>query len=98
MRFLRQEYWSGLPFPSPGDLSDPEIEPGSLTLQAESLPTELPGNVIFMYIHHNKHSLGLEDPLEKKIANHPSIPAWTIPWTEEPGGLQSMRLQESDTI
>ena len=92
------EYWSGLPFPSPGDLSDPEIEPGSLALQAESLPTELPGNVIFMYIHHNKHSLGLEDPLEKKMANHPSIPAWKIPWTEEPGGLQSMRLQESDTI
>ena len=33
MEFSRQEYWSGLPFPSPGDLPDPGIEPGSLTLQ-----------------------------------------------------------------
>ena len=41
--FSRQEYWSGLPFPSPGDLSDPGNEPGSPTLQADSLPTELPG-------------------------------------------------------
>ena len=37
----RQEYWSGLPFPSPGDLSDPGIEPRSPALQADSLPTEL---------------------------------------------------------
>ena len=41
MGFSRQEYWSGLPFPSPGDLPDPGIEPGSPTLQADSLPTEL---------------------------------------------------------
>ena len=38
-------------------------------------------------------SLGQEDPLEKGMAGHPSIPAWRIPWTEEPGGLQSMGLQ-----
>ena len=41
MGFPRQEYWSGLPFPSPGDLPDPGIEPGSPALQADSLPTEL---------------------------------------------------------
>ena len=35
-------------------------------------------------------SLGQEDPLEKKMAIHPSIIAWRIPWAEEPGGLQSM--------
>ena len=35
-------------------------------------------------------SLGREDPLEKEMATHSSIPAWRIPWTEEPGGLQSM--------
>ena len=35
-------------------------------------------------------SLGLEDPLEEEMATHPSILAWEIPWTEEPGGLQSM--------
>ena len=38
--FPRQEYWSGLPFPSPGDLPDPGIELGSPALQAGSLPTE----------------------------------------------------------
>ena len=41
--FSRQEYWSGLPFPSPGDLPNPGIETRSLALQADSLPTELPG-------------------------------------------------------
>ena len=42
-------------------------------------------------------SLGQEDPLEKQMANHSSILAWEIPWTEEPSGLQSMGSQESDT-
>jgi len=37
MAFPRQEYWSGLPFPSPGDLPDPGIKPGSPALQADSL-------------------------------------------------------------
>ena len=41
MGFLRQEYWSGLPFPSPGDLPDPGIEPRSPTLQADTLPTTM---------------------------------------------------------
>ena len=38
-------------------------------------------------------SLGWEDPLEEEMAIHPSILAWKIPWTEEPGGLQSMGSQ-----
>ena len=38
-------------------------------------------------------SLGREDLLEKEMATHSSIPAWRIPWTEEPGGLQSIGLQ-----
>ena len=37
--------------------------------------------------------LGWEDPLEEEMATHSSILAWEIPWTEEPGGLRSMRLQ-----
>ena len=41
MGFSRQEYWSGSPFPSPGDLPDPGIEPASPALQADDLPTEL---------------------------------------------------------
>ena len=43
MGFSRQGYWSGLPFPSPGDLPDPGIKLVSPALQADSLPTELPG-------------------------------------------------------
>ena len=38
-------------------------------------------------------SLGQEDPLEEGMATHSSIPAWRIPWTEEPGGLQSIGSQ-----
>ena len=43
MEFSRQEYWSGLPLPSPGHLPDPGIEPGSPALQVGSLPSEPPG-------------------------------------------------------
>ena len=39
MEFSKQEYWSGKPFPSPGDVPDPRIEPGSPGLQAHSLPS-----------------------------------------------------------
>ena len=97
MGFSRQEYWSGLPFPSPGDLPDSGIEPVSPAfpaLQADSLPTEFSGS------SDNKASactaetpvcsLGREDPLEKEMAAHSSTLAWKIPWTEEPGRLQSM--------
>ena len=44
MGFSRQEYWNGLPFPSPGNLPDPGIKPGSPALQADSLPSEPLGN------------------------------------------------------
>ena len=47
MEFFRQEYWSGLPFPSPGDLPDPGIEPGSPALHADSLPSEPQGSPDF---------------------------------------------------
>ena len=48
MGFSRQEYWSGLPFPSPGDLPDPGIKPSSPALQADSLPNELRGKSLSM--------------------------------------------------
>ena len=41
--------------------------------------------------------LGQEDPLDKKMATHSSVLVWRIPWTEAPGGLRSMGLQELDT-
>ena len=45
-----QEYWRGQPIPSPGDLPDPGIEPGSPALRVDSLPAELPGKPIYYYI------------------------------------------------
>ena len=54
MGFSRQEYWSGLPFPSPRDLSDPGVEPGFLALEADALTSEPPGkpqykvNILFI--------------------------------------------------
>ena len=46
MGFSRQEYWSELPFPSPGDLPDPEIEPMSPALEADALTSEPPGKML----------------------------------------------------
>ena len=48
MGFSRQDYWSGLPFPSPGDLPQPGIKAGSPALQADSEPFELPGKPIYL--------------------------------------------------
>ena len=51
MGFSRQEYWSGVPFPSPGDLPDPGIKPGSPALQADSLLSEPPGKLWLLNIY-----------------------------------------------
>ena len=51
MGFSRQEYWTGLPFPSLGDLSDSRTEPASPALQADSLPFEPPGKPRHMYTY-----------------------------------------------
>ena len=53
MGFSKQEHWSGLPFPFPGDLPDPEIKPGSPAFQADSLPTELRGKITVIWGHRN---------------------------------------------
>ena len=47
MGFSRQEYWTGLPFPSPGDLPDPGIEPESPALEADALISEPPGKTLY---------------------------------------------------
>ena len=62
------------------------MEPGA------SLVAQMVKNLPAMPETHVR-SLGQEDPLEKEMAAHSSILAWRIPWTEEPGGLQSMGLQ-----
>ena len=54
MGFSRQEYRSVLPFPSPGDLPDPGIEPGSPTLQADALPSEPPGKILLNQKENNE--------------------------------------------
>ena len=96
MGFSRQEYWSGLPSPSPGDLPDPAIEPESPALQADSLPLIHRGrlyiihiqmyNVIYIYISH----IIL---FYVYMATNCSILAWGTPRTEEPSGLLSMGSQ-----
>ena len=55
MGFSRQQCWSGLPFPSPGDLPNPEIEPGSPTLQADSLLSELSGKLLLLLLSRFSH-------------------------------------------
>ena len=67
MAFPRQEYWSGLLFPSPGDLPTPSIEPGSPALQADYLPTELQGN------HDKTPAPNNEDGLQQMILQYGSI-------------------------
>ena len=93
MRFSTQEYWNGLPFPSPRDLLDPGIKPASpyilcisrwVAQKLKHLPAMQETWV---------RSLGQGDLLEKEMATRSSILAWIIPWKEEPGGLQSMGLQ-----
>ena len=56
MGFSKQEYWSGEPFPSPGDLPNPRIKPRSLTLQADSLPSEPRGKSLSVYTHTHTHT------------------------------------------
>ena len=50
MEFSRQEYWSGLPVPFPGDLPDPGVEPGSPALLTDVLPSEPPGKLMTYYL------------------------------------------------
>ena len=65
----------------------------SPALQVDSLPTELSGKPMQEIQKMWVQSLGEEDPLEEGIATLSSILVWRFPWTEEPGGLQSMGSQ-----
>ena len=90
MGFSRQAYWSGLSFPSPGDLPDPGIEPGSPALQADSLLSESPGKPLIImtilltracYLHFKVEETEAEDvmpPQEKGarlVCLYSSVPA-----------------------
>ena len=101
--FSRREYWSGLPFPSPGDLPDPGIEPRSPALQAVSLPTDLqgkPNNIILnplVYVgvlgglngKESTCSAGDQGSIPESLSSI-SIILWRMPWTEEPGRLHTV--------
>ena len=68
MGFSRQEYWSGLPFPSPGDLPDTGIEPGFPTLQTDSLSSEPQGSPLIKVIC--KRLVGPPKSLDKMFSRH----------------------------
>ena len=75
MEFSRQEYWSGSPFPSPGELLDPGIKSGSSALQADSLPLEPPGKqqptpVFLPGKSHGERSLADYSPWGHKRIRH----------------------------
>ena len=58
-------------------------------MKSKSFPGGSDGKESTCSVGNPVQSLGLEDPLEKEMATHSSILAWRIPWTEEPGGIQS---------
>ena len=75
MGFPRQEYWSGLPFLSPGNLPDPGTEPGSSTLQADSLPSESPGKPeLCLLIPPTHKTLGLSVTVALRKGPRENIP------------------------
>ena len=65
MGFSRQENWRGLPFPSPGDVPDPGIEPGSPILEADALTSEPPGKPYAVYV--GEYSASYQFPLQTAI-------------------------------
>ena len=74
--FSRQEFWSGLPLPSPGGLPNPGIKPGSSALQADSLQSEPPGKPFTVYIFVQMHML-CHAVLTHSVASDPATP-WTV--------------------
>ena len=77
MGFFRQEYWSGLPVPSPGDLPNPGIEPRSPTLRAHTLTSEPPGKPIFeLVLVISKQDAMLLLLLNQIMSN--SVTSWTV--------------------
>ena len=71
--FSRQEYWSGLPFPSPGDLPNSGIEPGSHALQVDSLPTEPSGKLEQVYNTYIYHHGGFVSIMKDENRVHSSL-------------------------
>ena len=77
MGFSRQEYWSGLPFPSPGDLPDPGIEPRSPTLQADGLTSASPGKPFCSQKHLKNMLLEIETEQGLSVSYGGMSQQWT---------------------
>ena len=99
MGFSRQKYWGGLPFPSPGDLPDPEIEPSCPTLQAGSLPFKLSREAQFIYPRSSELNSNLREgdspggPLVK------NLPSKAEDGSSIPGqGTKTLRAMEQLSI
>ena len=107
MRFSRQEEWSGLPFPAPegsSRLRDRTLTSciGRQVLYPWATYSSSPGGSVVkncMSMQETQEtevrSLGWEDPLEQEMATHCSIPAWKVPWAEQPGGQWSVGLPKA---
>ena len=94
IEFSRQEYWNGLPFPSPGDLPDPRIEPWSPVLQANSLPSEPPGK---SRICPQCGRPGFNPWVGKTLWRRERLPTPVFWLGEFPGLYSPWGLKESDT-
>ena len=85
MGFSRQEYWSGLPFPSPGDLPNPGIQARCPALQADALPSEPPGKLKNSCIFHrsensDKHRKNYKKGLKIQLIREPQSLSLTAVW------------------
>ena len=88
MGFSRQNYWSGLPFPSPGDIPNPGIKPGSPSLQTGALPSEPPGKPLLMEVLINYYYPHLKEK-ESQLDSWWDWLGVTYPGIREPNSLQS---------
>ena len=71
---------------------------GCIYICIQAFPGGSDGRACLLTEERPVQPLGREDPLESEMATHSSILAWEIPWTEEPGGLQSMKLQKQSEL
>ena len=93
MEFSRPEYWSGLPFTSPGDLTNSGIKPRSPTLQADSLPAEPQGKLdscpsTFLLVNQFTYSVAVTNI----FLNNPNLSSSVMPSSLQPHGLEPIRF------
>ena len=103
MKFSRQEYWSGLPFPSPGNLPNSGIKPGSPTLQADSLLSEPPGkpkDINYSILNYRLNAIIIKIPfgflveLDKEIIRKLKVPITVLLEGKKGGRICSTRYQD----